>query len=131
MAKEGELTAKQAKFCEEYMVDLNAMQAAIRAGYSKKTAKVIGCENLTKPNLAAKIAELKAGLSEKTGVDAEMITAEFKKIAFGKVSKTRTNKNKISSLENLGKHVGYYKEDNEQKGLTITDIMAIVAGRNG
>ena len=43
------LTAKQQRFCEEYLVDLNATQAAIRAGYSKKTAQVISAENLTKP----------------------------------------------------------------------------------
>jgi phage terminase small subunit len=45
------LTAKQQRFCEEYLIDLNATQAAIRAGYSKKTANVIGCENLTKPSI--------------------------------------------------------------------------------
>lgn len=43
------LTAKQQLFCDEYLIDLNATQAAIRAGYSKKTARVIGQENLTKP----------------------------------------------------------------------------------
>ena len=43
------LTAKQQRFCDEYLVDLNATQAAIRAGYSVKTARVIGTENLTKP----------------------------------------------------------------------------------
>ena len=43
------LTAKQQRFCDEYLIDLNATQAAIRAGYSKKTARVIGQENLTKP----------------------------------------------------------------------------------
>lgn len=42
------LTAKQKRFCDEYLIDLNATQAAIRAGYSKKTAKQIGQENLTK-----------------------------------------------------------------------------------
>ena len=42
------LTAKQQRFCDEYLIDLNATQAAIRAGYSKKTAKQIGQENLTK-----------------------------------------------------------------------------------
>ena len=44
-----EMTAKQKRFCDEYLIDLNATQAAIRAGYSKKTAKQIGQENLTKP----------------------------------------------------------------------------------
>ncbi len=43
------LTAKQQRFCDEYLIDLNATQAAIRAGYSAKTAKVIGNENLSKP----------------------------------------------------------------------------------
>lgn len=43
------LTAKQQRFCDEYLIDLNATQAAIRAGYSAKTARVIGQENLLKP----------------------------------------------------------------------------------
>lgn len=43
------LTAKQQRFCDEYLIDLNATQAAIRAGYSEKTARVIATENLTKP----------------------------------------------------------------------------------
>ena len=46
------LTAKQQRFCDEYLIDLNATQAAIRAGYSKKTAAVIATENLRKPNIA-------------------------------------------------------------------------------
>lgn len=45
------LTAKQQRFCDEYLTDLNATQAAIRAGYSAKTAKQIGQENLTKPDI--------------------------------------------------------------------------------
>ena len=43
------MTKKQKRFVEEYLIDLNATQAAIRAGYSPATAKEIGCENLTKP----------------------------------------------------------------------------------
>lgn len=43
------MTAKQQRFCDEYLIDMNATQAAVRAGYSKKTARVIGQENLTKP----------------------------------------------------------------------------------
>lgn len=52
------LTAKQKRFCEEYVIDLNATQACIRVGYSKKTAKQMGTENLSKPVLKAYIAEL-------------------------------------------------------------------------
>lgn len=51
------LTAKQQRFCDEYLIDLNATQAAIRAGYSKKTARVIGQENLLKPALKAYIQQ--------------------------------------------------------------------------
>jgi phage terminase small subunit len=47
----GKMTPKQKRFCDEYLIDLNATQAAIRAGYSEKTATVIGAENLTKPNI--------------------------------------------------------------------------------
>ena len=43
------MTAKQQRFCDEYLIDLNATQAAIRAGYSKKTARAIANENFTKP----------------------------------------------------------------------------------
>ena len=48
---EKKLTAKQQRFCDEYLIDLNATQAAIRAGYSKKTAYSIGQENLKKPDI--------------------------------------------------------------------------------
>lgn len=51
------LTAKQQRFVDEYLIDLNATQAAIRAGYSEKTAKDIGCENLAKPNISAVIED--------------------------------------------------------------------------
>lgn len=46
------MTAKQQRFCDEYLIDLNATQAAIRAGYSEKTARQIGTENLSKPAIA-------------------------------------------------------------------------------
>ena len=49
------LTPKQQLFCDEYLIDLNATQAAIRAGYSEKTARDIGAENLTKPNIRSYI----------------------------------------------------------------------------
>lgn len=49
------LTAKQQRFCDEYLIDLNATQAAIRAGYSEKTAAVIATENLRKPNIKSYI----------------------------------------------------------------------------
>lgn len=67
------LTDKQEMFCREYLVDLNATQAAIRAGYSEKTAPVIGSENLTKPNVQDRIAELKGERNAKVEIDAAYV----------------------------------------------------------
>ncbi len=67
------LTAKQRVFCEEYLVDLNATKAAVRAGYSANTAHVIGHENLSKPKISEYIANAKAERSRKTKIDAEYV----------------------------------------------------------
>ena len=67
------MTPKQARFVEEFLFDLNATQAAIRAGYSAKTAKAIGCENLAKPDIAAAIAEAQAARSERTKIDTDWV----------------------------------------------------------
>lgn len=64
------LTAKQQRFVEEYLIDLNATQAAIRAGYSEKTARQVAAENLAKPNIAAEVDRLLAERSRQTGIDA-------------------------------------------------------------
>jgi hypothetical protein len=64
------LTRKQARFVEEYLADLNAAQAAIRAGYSAKTARVIGHENLTKPDIAAAIEKARAERAERAKLPA-------------------------------------------------------------
>lgn len=76
------MTPKQQRFVEEYLIDLNATQAAIRAGYSAKTAYSIGEENLNKPDIASAIEERRAALSAKAEVTQERIVAEFAKMAF-------------------------------------------------
>lgn len=67
------LTAKQEMFCLEYLIDLNATQAAIRAGYSEKTAKEQGYENLTKPHIHECITKLKGERSDKLTIDAAYV----------------------------------------------------------
>jgi len=74
------LTDKQKIFCEEYLIDLNATQSAIRAGYSEKTAKQIGTENLSKPVLSEYIAELKAKRSESTAINAAWVLRQAVKV---------------------------------------------------
>ena len=64
------MTPKQKRFCDEYLIDTNATQAAIRAGYSEKTAYAIGNENLSKPEIRAYIDERLAEIQSKSIADA-------------------------------------------------------------
>ena len=76
------LTPKQQRFVEEYLVDLNATQAAIRAGYSLKTAYRIGAENLRKPQIAAAIQSAMEKRSSRTAVSQDRVVLELARIAF-------------------------------------------------
>ena len=67
------LTARQERFIDEYLVDLNATQAAIRAGYSAKSARAIACENLAKPDIQEAIALAKQARAEATKIDSEWV----------------------------------------------------------
>ncbi|MEI8200539.1 MAG: terminase small subunit [Eubacteriales bacterium] len=78
----GRINAKQKKFVDEYLIDLNATQAAIRAGYSNKCAGSIGEENLKKPEIVRVIDARMAELSKRTGVNLDRIVLELAKIAF-------------------------------------------------
>ncbi|HBS9937649.1 TPA: terminase small subunit [Klebsiella pneumoniae] len=64
------LTDKQEMFCREYSIDLNATQAAIRAGYSEKTANRTASENLSKPDIQLSIVEDKAQRNDLIGINA-------------------------------------------------------------
>ena len=91
------LTERQKRFCDEYLIDLNATQAAIRAGYSKKTAKVIGSENLTKPDIAARIEKRRAAQIKRTEITADRVLLELARIAFvdGSAFATITARGKV------------------------------------
>lgn len=77
-----ELTEKQRRFVEEYLVDLNATQAAIRAGYSEDSAKEIGYENLTKPHIAEAVQTGRLRQRERSEATADRVIAELARIAF-------------------------------------------------
>jgi phage terminase small subunit len=70
---EKQLTPKQQRFVEEYLVDLNATQAAIRSGYSARTAEKIGSENIRKPEIAAALAQAQRARSSRTQIDADWL----------------------------------------------------------
>jgi phage terminase small subunit len=74
------LTDKQELFAREYLKDLNATQAAIRAGYSEKTAKETGYENLTKPHIQELIAELNKDRMERVQIDADYVLRQAVKL---------------------------------------------------
>lgn len=129
------LTAKQQRFCDEYLIDLNATQAAIRAGYSKKTANRIGTENLSKPvikeyienRMAEKEAALIAdqdevlkyltsvlrGQSKSTEIVIEGLGEGSTKAR--KMEKEPSEKDKLKAAELLGKRYGLYTEKVEEK----------------
>jgi hypothetical protein len=75
------LTAKQERFVEEYLIDLNATQAAVRAGYSENTARQTGTENLSKPYIAEVIEAAITERSERTELTQDMVINELRKSA--------------------------------------------------
>jgi len=82
----GGLTAKQQRFVEEFLVDGNATQAAIRAGYSERTARSIAQENLTKPDIAQAIAAGQRARSTHLGITADDIARELAKLGFANMA---------------------------------------------
>ncbi len=76
------MVKKRERFVEEYLIDLNATQAAIRAGYSPKTAYSIGHELMKIPEVRARIDKAMAERSKRTGINADRVLRELGKIAF-------------------------------------------------
>ena len=158
------LTDKQEAFCRQYIIDLNASKAAVRAGYSERTAGAIGSENLTKPEIQARITELREEAMKRAELTADMIIEELRSLGFWNIQDFLNQDNSITdlvdlprdttrpivgikvkqsfipqedsepirevttelklvdkrgALVDLGKHLGIFKADNEQKGETI------------
>lgn len=129
------LTAKQQRFCDEYLIDLNATQAAIRAGYSKKTANRIGTENLSKlvireyieKRMAEKEAALIADQDEVLKYLTSVLRGQSKSTEIvieglgdgstkaRKMEKEPSEKDKLKAAELLGKRYGLYTEKVEEK----------------
>lgn len=95
------LTPKQAAFVREYLIDLNATQAAIRAGYSAKTAASIGDENLRKPAIAAAVAQALDARAQRTEITADRVLRELAKIGFSDVRKLFSADGQLIPLADL------------------------------
>lgn len=122
MAKSPKLTAKQQMFCKEYLIDLNATQAAIRAGYSEKTARVIGGENLLKPAISDEIQRLMAIRSKKTGITAEWVLEGIENLT-NRLVDSEDPKAAYKGFELAGKHLALFTEKVELEGnVQVTQI---------
>jgi phage terminase small subunit len=110
------LTAKQERFCREYIIDLNATRAAIRAGYSEKTANRIASENLSKLDIQEKIRQLQQKIEARTEITQDKVLNELANIGFAEPSKQIRVTDKIKALELLGKHLGIFTDKLQVKG---------------
>lgn len=132
------LTAKQKRFCQEYLIDLNATQAAIRAGYSEKTAKDIGCENLAKPNIKKYIAEQLEQLKSENIANAQEVLEYLTSVMRGEQKeqvplmyydkqileeKSASIKDRLKAAELLGKRYALFTEKLELQGEIAVQII--------
>lgn len=124
------MTPKQKRFCDEYLIDLNATQAAIRAGYSEKNARNIASENLTKPNIKQYIDERMAEKESELIADQDEVLKYLTSVLRGNsqseivvvegtgdgcsearaVQKAPDEKERLKAAELLGKRYGLYTE---------------------
>lgn len=104
------LTPKQAAFVREYMIDLNATQAAIRAGYKEKTAAQTGAENLRKPQIQKALQEARKAIEERCIVSLDWVLGQIVSIATDEEARTT---DRLKALELLGKHLGLWEKHQE------------------
>jgi phage terminase small subunit len=118
------LSDKQKCFCDEYLVDLNATQAAIRAGYSENTARAIGSENLSKPYIQEYIAKRQKDREVRTEISQDNVVKELANIAFSNIADYVKVVEKEMRIEVEGKLVPVYDEDgNPAKYKTVEPIL--------
>lgn len=114
------LTPKQAAFVDEYLVDLNATQAAIRAGYSAKTANKIGPELLGKTSISAAIQARQAERSLRVELTTDFVVNGLRKIAN---DENAPHGARVSAMVALGKHLAMFTDKIQHAGSikTLTD----------
>ena len=132
------LTPKQHRFVEEYQIDLNATQAAIRAGYSAKTAYQIGHATLKKVEVQSAIQEALGRRSERTGITADKVLDGFARIAFAELNDETVQfadgtvrvktADQLRALESLGRHLALFNDkiSHEHSGDVVTAIEYVI-----
>ena len=109
------LTPKQQRFVEEYLIDLNATQAAIRAGYSEKTAQEQSSRLLSNVMVQEAVQKAKNKLSERTELTVDMVVQGLLKEAQD-YAEGSTQSARVSAWAHLGKHLGMFKDKIEHSG---------------
>lgn len=118
---EKKLTPKQKRFCDEYLVDLNATQAAIRAGYSEKTAAVIANENLKKPNIQEYVNQRMAEKEKELIADQDEVLRYLTSVLRGETE------SEVVVVEGQGDGVsearGFMKKPDEKERLKAAELL--------
>lgn len=111
------LTPKQARFVDEYLIDLNATQAAIRAGYSARTAQQAGAENLSKPVIQAAIQAKQADRAARVELTTDYVVKKLRKIIDDDNTPTGAQ---VQALGLLGKHLAMFTDKVQHSGSVKT-----------
>lgn len=120
------LTDKQQAFVNEYLVDLNATQAAIRAGYSEKTASEMGYENLSKPQIAEAIQKAMQERAGRTEINADYVLGVIKETIERCQGEENFNANGVlKGAELLGKHLKLFTDKVEHSGGVKVELTGI------
>ncbi len=109
------------------MVDLNATQAAIRAGYSEKTATKIASENLTKPDIQKYIEQLQEDARTKTKLQTEDVISELCSIGFAEIDLSKIKPaDKIKALENIAKLLGFDAHSEDEMLSRLDKVLNLI-----
>ena len=114
---EKKLTAKQQRFCDEYLIDLNATQAAIRAGYSQKTAYSIGNENLKKPEISTYIEKRMAEKEAELIADSDEVMKYLTSVLRG------NSKSSVLARDDVGADRVLEKPPDEKERLKAAELL--------
>ncbi len=124
------ITAKQARFLDEYLVDMNATQAAIRAGYAPKNAKVTACRLLTKANICAELKRRRESLQAQSELTAVSVLKALEGLYEIALKKSKLG-DAIRAVELIGKHLGMFTGKIEQEGDVIIKVFSNIPGAPG
>ena len=103
MPKKLELTDKQSAFIDQYLVDYNAKQAAIRAGYAEKQSASMASQLLDKPHIQAELSKRQTKIARKLGVTAERVLEELGRVAFSDIRDLFDDAGNLKPLSDLDK----------------------------